>query len=205
MATELGVNISFETIQGRDLQNPRITDPIRDFLKTTYRNFWIEGLFDKETLRTTSEIVCLIREDGGRRFLDGAITINGRRLTMLGAGTTLVNPKSYGYFPGTLILGEVLRTHPKAWATVSSDEKAGSMADLFARMGFGVVNDLETVKTLYEDLGNGPANDEFSSQLVEHPILTRRFRQISKFMAFAHTLSVHPQDQGPYFQFAFKQ
>lgn len=193
------VKVDFRTLKGSDLKDPGLTNPLRDFLEIAYGDFWLKDSFDQQTLPNTSEILYLEREG----IMEGAIVFNGRRMMMLGAKTTLPNAKAMGYFPGTRILTEGVQTHPDTWATMSSKPEAGSMVDLFARLGFKLIEDLEEIANLYGSLGNAPVGDQFSNVLTEHSVLTRRLGR-SEFMSFAHTKSVHDQREGPYFQFAFK-
>lgn len=193
------VKVDFRILKGNDLRDPGLTDPVRDFLEIAYGDFWLKDSFDRQTLRNTSEILCLEREG----ILEGAIVFNGRRMMMLGARTTLANAKAMGHFPGTRILTEAVQTHPDTWATMSSKPEAGSMVDLFARLGFKLIEDLEEIEGLYKSLGNAPIGDQFHSALTKHAVLTRRLGR-SEFISFAHRETVHDQREGPYFQFAFK-
>lgn len=198
------VRTEFITLAGSQLKDPQLIDPVREFLERVYGAYYLGNKsFDEQTLPNTSEILYLLRS--GR--IEAAIPFNGNRAMMLAGDTDLKDARALGYSPGSMILGEAVRTHPSMWATVSSKNEDGpnAMTYLFTRpeLGFELVEDIETITALYRSLGNGFLGDKFWGMPVGSKILSRRNGGREKFTTFSHHESVHDQRWEPYLQFAF--
>ena len=42
------IKVNFVTLQESDFQDSNRTDPVGDFLRSTYRRFWLEKSFDEQ-------------------------------------------------------------------------------------------------------------------------------------------------------------
>lgn len=185
------------TLQGRDLQDSKLVDPVMGVLKRSYENdvVWLgDDHFYQSTMPNTTLIQYLSGEDD---IIMAAASYNSDRMLMLG-----VEPKLQGGKLAQLLLSKALEENPRTWMTASANHDAIPMIALLSKPTFSLklVESLEEIEALFRNSNNVPDDDVFGGQMVEHVRLARVLGR-EGFFAFTHTRSVH----GPgYLQFAFR-
>ena len=186
----------FVTLQGKDLQDPKLRDPVIGVLKRSYEYYgvWLgDDHFREKTLPNTT----LIQYLEVNNHIAAADLYNGNRMLMLG-----VDPEVQGSKLAQELLSRSLELNQRTWMTASATPDALAMIALLSNPKFDLklVESLSEIEELFRDTNNVFSDDKFYGQEIEYVYLQKKLGR-DRYFAFTHSRSVHGPD---YLQFAFK-